>query len=184
MTLRFQLALVSALFLGAAFGSTGGCASSTGPSLAHAGVDDAAAAACTPAPPEDVRIASYANLMTALEGGARVRAVIRYSKCQLDGKGGPDAVGGLSMETFERFAPKLIGNPKAFVASSENHLIRLGADFVFNYARLSVTSDDTATVDVQYLNPTTYAVTVDETFACKLDDGSGTEAVSLFRIAR
>ncbi len=141
MTLRFQLVLVSALFCGAAFGSTQGCTSSSGSSLARASGDDAAAAACTPAQPANLRISTYTELMTALESGARVRAIIAYSKCQLDGKPGPDALGGLSLDTFERFAPKLIGNPKALVASSENHLIRLGADFVFNYARLSVISD-------------------------------------------
>ncbi len=73
------------------------------------------------------QLKSFDELMRSLKAGKEVRAVIHYAKCKLVIDSvettSPDAVGGMSLSTFEYFARMSVRNPKAFVSSSETVLI-------------------------------------------------------------
>lgn len=122
----------------------------------------------------------HADLLTALEQGRAVRAVVHYARCQLfvDGKEEPsvDAVGGLQVAAFEHFAKGVVRNDRAYTAISETRTIvhpRYGA--VSNYARLRLYEDGEVEVTAKYLKPPALEVVMDETFKCRLGD-----AVQLF----
>jgi hypothetical protein len=161
---------------GAAWANLYGCSSTSSP-IARA---DGDAGACAPAAP--TLIPSYAELAKVLQAGGRARAILDYSKCQLDGKPGPNAVGGLGLDTFELFGEGVTGNTKAYIGASETKLIKFGNGFVNDYVRVNVIADDTVEVLVQYLNPTTFAVTVNETLLCSLNDGTNGAGVTLYKL--
>jgi hypothetical protein len=162
------LASFSVLFLGSVWATAFGCgpASST---PAAADQDSAAPVAPSSAPQH---LHTYDEILSTLKEGSRVRVVATYSKCLLDGKPGPNAVGSMNFDTFELFGPGVAGNKKEFFAASENHLIRFGQSFVYDYVRIAVSADQSVEIDVVYLDPKTFEVSVDEKITCKLDDGT------------
>ena len=87
------------------------------------------------------------------------------------------------MDTFELFGANLIGNAQPFVGVSQTQLIKFGSGFVYDYVRINVNQDDSVDVLVNYLDPTTFAVSVDETLSCKLSDGTNGAGVTLFKSA-
>lgn len=114
-------------------------------------------------------VTDFASLMAALKDGKEVRAVIHYGRCRLvtDGKESksPDAIGGMSFTTFEYFAAGSIGNPKAYVTTSETVLIsHPSRGYVYNYVKLKVYEDTAVDVVTRYLNPSTFEVVMDEIF--------------------
>ena len=131
------------------------------------------------------QIKNFDQLMFALRTGSEVRAVIYYARCKLivdsvETKA-PDAIGGMSFNTFEYFAPNAVRNPKAFVTTSQTMLIshpRQG--HVYNYVKLKVYEDDNVEINAKYLNPTTYQVVMDETFYGKISTGDDGNPVCLF----
>ena len=131
-------------------------------------------AACAAGPR---RLPSTAALREALEAGRPVRVVVRYAGCVLRGEGGterpgPDVVGGMTVSAFERFAPGVAGNERAYLATSASQLIghrRYGQ--VVNYVRLRVEDGGAVEVTARYLRPPGLEVVMDETFVCPLDDG-------------
>jgi len=152
---------------------TGGAPSSTGGSTSCPPVT-----CVTPGPSA---ILDYADLLATLKGGGRVRAVFDYTKCDLAGKPGPNALGAMSLDTFEWFGPKVVGNSKAYIAASENHLIGFQSSFVYDYVRARIFEDGKVTIDVQYLDPLTFAVSVDETFVCSISDGKTEGGATFFK---
>jgi hypothetical protein len=117
------------------------------------------------------RLTSYDELMKALKDGYLVRVVIHYGDCELiiDGKkmeASPDAVGGMSMETFEWFSAGLLGDNPEYVVASKSVLIEnpLGEGYVFNYVKIRVDEKGRVTLIAQYLEPRSYEVLMDETF--------------------
>ena len=124
----------------------------------------AASAAIAQTPVED-----FPSLLAALKQGKDVRAVLHYAHCRLvvDGKDtkSPDAVGGMAFRTFEYFAPGSIGNPKAFITTSEAVLISHPTrGYVYNYVKLKVYEDNAVDILARYLNPTTFEIVMDEIF--------------------
>ena len=118
-------------------------------------------------------VTDFASLRPALKEGKEVRAVIHYGRCRLvtDGKESksPDAIGGMSFETFEYFAAGSIGNPKAYVTTSETMLIsHPSKGYVYNYVKLKVYEDSAVDVVARYLNPSTFEVVMDEIFFAKI----------------
>lgn len=128
---------------------------------------------------------NFDQLMFALRTGSDVRAVIYYSRCKLivdtvETKA-PDAIGGMSFNTFEYFAANSVRNPKAFVTTSQTVLIshpRHGQ--VYNYVKIEVYEDDNVEINAKYLNPMTYQVVMDETFYGKISAGDDGNPVCLF----
>jgi len=195
MNLRDRSIAFAAVFLGAAWGGSHGCSMNDGDqgASAYAGegpdaeAQDAAEnpgtcnCVCPPAEkPAPRKLLSFTELNQSLEAGYSVRAVLRYAKCDLDGAPGPNAVGGMDIGVYEYFAKGVVGNPQAYLATSENKLIHMQSGKVFNYVKLSIREDDTVEIRAQYLNPTDFTVKMDETFKCRIDDGTGTAGVELF----
>ena len=123
--------------------------------------------------------------MTALERGEEVRAVIHYAKCRLvtdsTEEKSPDAIGGMSLQTFEYFAPMTIRNPKAFVTSSETILINHPQrGYVHNYIKIKIFDDNNVEITARYLTPGTLDVVMDETFFGKISDGEDENGISFF----
>lgn len=192
MNLRDRSLALAALFFGAAWGASHGCTvGGDGVPAAAAGEDaepgadatsggEGGSCTCNCAPQGPQQLKDFPSLMDALQAGRSVRTVLHYAKCDLAGSAGPNAIGGMELGTFEYFAAGVVGNPKAYVASSENKLIHLQSGKVYNYVKVRIQEDGAVTITAQYLNPTTFEVTMDETFTCKIDDGSKTAGVHLF----
>lgn len=175
-----KLIAVSVAFTaGAAWANLHACSSAT---IRDARADNDAGACAPAAPPAPTLIASYADLAKVLQSGGRARAILDYSKCTLDGKPGPNAVGGLGLDTFELFGEGVTGNAKAYIGASETKLIKFGNGFVNDYVRVNVSADNSVEVLVQYLNPSTFAVTVNETLLCTVNDGINGAGVTLYKL--
>ena len=133
------------------------------------------------APSQSKQVAGFDELMQALKGGSEVRVVIDYAQCKLIIDSAevraPAAIGGMSLSTYEYFAPMVVRNPKAYVTSSQTVLIsdpRHG--YVLNYVKIKIIENDSVEVTARYLNPGTYQIVMDETFygaVSKGDDGRG-----------
>lgn len=178
------LVAFTALFLGSALGSAHGCGvspSSSAPAQAGTG-GGAASGPVTCAPTAPALLTSYTDLLSTLETGARVRVVLDYGKCKLSGSAGPAAKGAMNFDTYEWFAAGLIGNPKAFVATSTTQLINLSPNFVYDYVRVQVSEDNAVTIGVQYLDPTTFAVSVDETIECGISDATTARGATFYQV--
>jgi hypothetical protein len=193
--MRFRPVLAFfALFLGSAWGAVHGCSvapTSSGDAQADTGSGGAAggtgSSSCpnvTCEYPGPALLTSYADLLATLKTGARVRVVLDYAKCTLNGAAGPNALGAMNMDTFEWFGPKVLGNPKAFLAASETHLIRLPSGFVHDYVRVRVAEDDKVTIDVQYIDPKTFEVTVDETIGCGISDATNARGATFYKLGQ
>ena len=135
------------------------------------------------------QLKNFDQLLLALRNGTEVRAVIYYAQCKLIADSvetkSPDAIGGLSLSTFEYFATMSVRNPKAFVSSSETVLIshpRYG--HVLNYVKLRIYDDNNVEITARYLSPTTYQIVMDETFYGSISSGSDNKAVYLFEHQR
>ena len=131
------------------------------------------------------QIKNFDQLLLALRNGTEVRAVIEYGLCKLIADSvetkSPDAIGGLSLSTFEYFATMSVRNPKAFVSSSQTVVIshpRYG--HVLNYVRLKIFDDNNVEIIARYLSPTTYQVVMDETFYGSISSGNDNKAVHLY----
>ncbi len=176
-----KIVVFSALTIGSATGfAVHGC---TDPVMADTGTGGAAggssAAQC--AAPAPRLLTTYDDLHASLAAGARVRVVLDYSKCTLDGGAAPNALGAMNMDTFEWFGPNVVGNAKPYIAASENHLISFPPGYVYDYVKVRIFDDGKVTVGVQYLDPTTYAVKVDETIECTISDGTNEGGASFFK---
>lgn len=137
---------------------------------------------------QPVRCASFDDLLRSLKNGWTVRTTIEYAKCRLVidsvDQRSPEAIGGMSIETYEYFDRGVVRNVKAYLATSETHLIshpRYG--YVLNYVRLRVFEDEAVEITARYLNPTTFAVVMDETFFGSISDGSDGDGVHFYRSA-
>ncbi len=182
----------AALALGSAVSSAYGCSTTpitsgtaqadTGAGGATSGTGGTTCPPVTCVAPAPAQIATYADILAVLKTGGRVRAVFDYTRCDLAGKPGPNALGAMSLDTFEWFGPKVVGNPKAYIGASENHLIGLQSGFVYDYVRTRIFEDGKVTIDVKYLDPLTLALSVDETFTCKISDATTEGGATFFKI--
>ena len=121
---------------------------------------------------------SLAEIMDSLKAGMQVRGVFYYQKCQLISdnkivKRVPDAIGGMTLDTFEYFAPKSIGNPEGFVSSSKTVLINHPSrGLVYNYAKVRIYEYGEVQIIAQYINPKTFEIVMDESFYTKIGEGA------------
>jgi hypothetical protein len=124
------------------------------------------------------QIVSFESLVKLLNGGENVRVVIHFAKCQLiyDNeiqKESPDAISGLSIDTYEYFARNAVrGNEKAFLVFSENKLIQnpKGKGYVYNYGKVRIEEDGEVKITVSYIDPITLEETMTEKFFTTIND--------------
>lgn len=131
------------------------------------------------------QLISAKSLFEKLNLGKEVNVVIHYAKCKLivDGEEvqSPDAVGGMKLMPFEYFARMSIRNEKAYVTSSETHLIsHRSYGYVLNYVKIRIFEDDTVEIIARYLDPNTYQIKMDETFWAVINNRSNDGAVYLY----
>jgi hypothetical protein len=129
-------------------------------------------------------LTTFDALMESLDSGHAVRAVLRYGNCTLDGSGpGPDAVGGMNVDTYEYFAEGVVGNDTAYVLFSETALISMGTSYVYDYVKVRVYADLSTEIVAEYLDPTTFDVEMSEAFDCPYDDGTAADpGISLYEL--
>jgi len=135
------------------------------------------------------QLKGFDQLMKSLQKGELVRVVIRYGECDLiiDGErmeSSPDAVGGMSLETFEWFSAGLFGNNPAYVAASKSVLIEnpIGEGYVYNYVKIRIYENERVTVIARYLDPLNMSVLMDETFETILYNGKNKGAATFFAV--
>lgn len=127
---------------------------------------------------QDNKLNNLDDVMKALESGKYVRAVFYYKKCQLISeneilKKVPDAIGGMTLDTFEYFAAKSIGNPEAYLSASESVLINHPSQgVIYNYAKVRIYASGKIRVIVQYLDPKTFEIKMNESFYTTIGDGA------------
>jgi len=130
--------------------------------------------AATAAWADTTQITDFDTLMGALNQGEQVRVIIRYGDCKLiadnEETKAPNAVGGMDIDVFEYFAPGCIGNPKGFVVFSHASLIN-HRGFIYNYAKIKVSDDNTVKITAQYTDPKTFELKMDEAFYSTINDG-------------
>lgn len=136
------------------------------------------------------QITDFDTLMKALNGGAQVRVIIEYGKCQLilDNeiqKESPNAISGLNIDTYEYFARKAVrNNDKAFLVFSENKFIQnpKGKGYVYNYGKVRIDEDGEVKITVSYVDPVTLEETMTEKFFTTINNGKNMGALSLYLI--
>ncbi|MFH1120568.1 MAG: VirK family protein [Bacteroidota bacterium] len=133
------------------------------------------------------QINSFDELITAVKCGGQVRMVIHYSKCELIADNEkqekvPDAIGGMTLDIFEYFAPNSVKNKEAFLVASESKLIQnpKGEDYVFNYVKVRLNADGKVKITARYLKPETFKVLMDENFFGFINDGKNEGGVFLY----
>ena len=133
---------------------------------------------------------SFAEVMDVLNNGGSARVVLNYAKCKLQGENGqfeagPEAIGGTQVIVWEYFAKGVVGNTRAYLSFSDVKLVgrkKRDGTFVFvqNYVKTRFYEDGKLEANAQYVNPTTYEVTMDETFLCDLNNGKSPENGAAF----
>ena len=100
-----------------------------------------------------------------------------YAKCQLISDNeikakSPDAIGGMTIDTFEYFAKNTVkSNSDAFVVASVSTLIAnpLGKGHVYNYVKMKISEDGKIRITARYLDPKTFEENMDESFYTDLN---------------
>lgn len=177
----------TALAIGSALGTVHGCASESARAETGGGGTGGSSGTTCPAVecvfPGPTQLTTFADLLATLETGTRVRVVLDYAKCTIGGAPAPNALGAMNLDTFEWFGKNVVGNPKAYIAASENHLISLSSGFVYDYVKVRVAEDEKVTIDVKYLDPVTFAVSVDEVIDCGISDATTERGATFFKMS-
>jgi hypothetical protein len=135
-----------------------------------------------------VPLGNFAEVYAALKGGQQVRAVFHYKIMALTIEGRkeervPDAVGGMDLGTFEYFGAGAVGNKEGFLSASHTQIIRHPRfGIVLNYVKVSLMESNVVRILVQYLDPMTYAVKMDEMFETIVATGRNRGGAFFFRL--
>ncbi|MEI7498892.1 MAG: VirK family protein [Bacteroidota bacterium] len=137
---------------------------------------------------QTTRITNFDDLMANLNAGEQIRVVIHYALCkwspeQAEQSPVPDAITGMDIDTYEYFAPGAVHNKFAFVVFANSKLIMnpVGKGFVYNYGKVRINADNTVQVTAKYIHPKNFNVKMNESFSCKLNDGTNNEGINLFK---
>jgi hypothetical protein len=129
------------------------------------------------------QISDFQQLVKLLRSGEDAKLVIEYGKCRLisdnEEHAAPDAIGGMPIDVWEYFAPMSIGNPLAFVATSQVKLINLRG-FVYNYAKVKISEDNSVVITAQYVTPDKFELEMNEKFFTTINDGKNDGALYLY----
>lgn len=123
-------------------------------------------------------LGSLDEIMDAFKAGHAVRAVFEYKEMQLISDNEivervPDAIGGMTLDTFEYFAPKSIGNPEGYLSSSKAVLINHPSyGVVYNYAKVRIYESGKVQIVAQYLDPKSYEIRMNESFYAEIGKGA------------
>jgi hypothetical protein len=132
-----------------------------------------------------VQLKTFEELMDALKQGEVVRVIAHYAKCQLISGNEiqeyiPNAIGGMNVDVFEYFAKGSIRNEKGFVVFSHVSLINYQG-YVYNYAKFKVWEDGKVMITVQYAEPNTFEISMDENFFSEINNGKNEGAIYFYK---
>jgi len=135
------------------------------------------------------QLKNFEAVMTSLKAGKNVKVVINYPLCKLISDNEvqekiPEAIGGMTIDTWEYFAENAVRNKVAFVVTSTNHLIQnpKGDGFVHNYVKIKILADNTVKITAKYLNVLTFEEQMDENFFGEINDGKNDAAVYFYEL--
>lgn len=121
---------------------------------------------------------SFDKIITSLKEGNKLQAVFYYQECELISDNeivekGVDAIGGMSIDTWEYFAEGVVRNKEAFVVSSSCQLIAnpIGDGYVYNYVKLKIYASGKVKIAANYLNSVSYEQVMTENFFTIIFDG-------------
>lgn len=124
------------------------------------------------------KLESFEQIMDALKQGKVVQAIFYYKDCQLISDNeieeeSVDAVGGMSIDTWEYFAKMSIRNKEAFVVTSTSKLIAnpKGKGYVYNYVKLKIYESGKVKITANYIDSKTYEETMTENFFTEVYNG-------------
>jgi hypothetical protein len=145
----------------------------------------AAAAAAAGGLQKGTVVKTFAHLQTVLEAGKSIRIVNRYRRCvEKDPKTGEtrpgaDAIGGMIIDAWEYFGIGVNGNDAPYIIGSRDWLGLIRGTFYREYAKIRFHSDGRVEIVIKWVNAKSGDVTDVHDLTCKIDDGSGTEAVRI-----
>lgn len=121
---------------------------------------------------------SFDEVMNALKEGKELQSVLYYNDCQFISDNeiqekGVDAIGGMSIATWEYFAEGAVRNKQAFVVTSSYQLIAnpLGEGYVYNYVKLKISADGKVKITANYINSLTHEEIMSENMFTTIHDG-------------
>jgi len=133
------------------------------------------------------QLKNFDEIFSAFKKGKTVKAVFYYAKCQLISDNEikekvPDAIGGMTISTYEYFAEGAVRNKTAFIVTSETKLIQnpLNDGHVYNYVKVKISADNKVKITAQYLNPITFEIEMDENFFTDINDGKNDAGAYFF----
>lgn len=132
------------------------------------------------------RLETFDALMRTLNGGASAHALVDFSACQKLENGtatgaGPAVVERIPFGLNEYFGKSVIGNPAAFVATSQASLHLTDTATIANrYAKLRVTAVNTASVLVMENKPGDLSPLSTAEYSCPVATAAKPAGVSLF----
>jgi hypothetical protein len=131
------------------------------------------------------RLTNFDGLMKALNMGNTVNLVLDYGKMKLkvgeEFVESPKAIGGMAFTPWEYFAKGVINNEKAYVVSSETHLITSRKyGYVYNYVRVRIFEDQKVEINARYMTTDKYETVMDETFYSEISNGKDEKGVGVF----
>lgn len=131
------------------------------------------------------RLSDFNSLMKALNSGNTVNLVLDYGKMKLkvgeELVDSPKAIGGMAFTPWEYFAKGVINNEKAYVVSSETHLITSRKyGYVYNYVRVRIFEDQKVEINARYMTTDKFETVMDETFFAEISNGKDEKGVGMF----
>lgn len=125
---------------------------------------------------------TFPELLDALKSGRQVKGVYTYSKCFLRNEtpnsteppvSAPNAIGGNTFQTWEYFAPMMMGNPNGFVSTSETVLVsHRKYGYIYNYGRTKVLDNGNVELLIEYLDAKTMEIKMHEIIDCRITNGT------------
>jgi len=136
---------------------------------------------------DNTQIRSFEELMEYLKNGDQVSVVLHYAKCELISDNEivedvPDAIGGMTLDVWEYFAPMVVYNEKAFLVSSTSKLIQYpkGDGYVYNYVKIRFYDDNSVKITAEYLDANTYEVLMSENFYGEIANDKNEAGIYLY----
>lgn len=133
------------------------------------------------------QVKDFDHLMKNLKEGKEISVVFHYAKCELISDNEiiedvPDAIGGMTLDVWEYFAPMSIRNKKALLVSSSSKLIQYpkGDGYVYNYVKVRFYDDNTVKITAEYLDAKSYEVLMTENFYGKIANADNNEGVFVY----
>jgi hypothetical protein len=132
-----------------------------------------------------VAIKNYTDLVTAVESGQDVRAIVRFDRCiakqRTDTSHYIGASTRINFDRYSHYKVKVGNELKDAVATSMTMMIEHpNGEFLYDYGRLRIYGDNTADFHAAYHDPVTNKLTYSMDWVCPVTDNAAQSGVVLF----